>query len=318
VRPPQLDLAQHIEQFRWFEFGNRTPTNRWKNVHLQTPEDLTSVIGSTSVLPVVVPFAGYRFEGIARGDLGSAFALALNRGRIDVSCQAALGIVASNTCLHKADGRIDAERKRPLLSVPSKRLRGIDDSFLLGSDLLVAVQVDPVAVRNPILPKGIWRQIGFPLDGQNESGVDIDTPNLPRLYVRGGAIVPTGPVMQYTGEKPLDPVTLLVCLDDQGKADGTLYEDAGDGFDYLKGAYRLTTYHATEANGHVEVTSSTEGNFPPSNRLDHELSSIEESYPEEMCDAVDGSSNPAEGEDHVVLFDYSLGERFASGRLSGF
>jgi alpha-glucosidase len=157
---------------------------------------------------------------------------------------------------------------RPLFFVDPKdsQLRGIDDSFLLGSDLLVAVQVDPVAVRNPILPKGIWRQIGFPLDGQNESGVDIDTPNLPRLYVRGGAIVPTGPVMQYTGEKPLDPVTLLVCLDDQGKANGTLYEDAGDGFDYLKGAYRLTTYHATEANGHVEVTSRTEGNFPPSNR----------------------------------------------------
>jgi hypothetical protein len=146
------------------------------------------------------------------------------------------------------------------------QLRGVDDSFLLGSDLLVAVQVDPAVVTKPVLPKGIWCQIGFPVEGEKEPATDIDTPNLPSLHVRGGAIVPTGPLMQYTSEKPLDQVTLLICLDDQGKANGSLYEDAGDGFDYLKGAYRLTTYRASVTNGSVVVTSSAEGKLPPSNR----------------------------------------------------
>jgi alpha-glucosidase len=146
------------------------------------------------------------------------------------------------------------------------KLRGVDDSFLLGRDLLVTVQVDPAVVKKPVLPKGIWHQIGFPVDGEKNPATDIDTPNLAGLYVRGGAIVPTGPLMQYTDEKPLDPVTLLICLDNQGEANGILYEDAGEGFDYLKGAYRLTTYHASEANGNVVVTSSAEGKLPPSSR----------------------------------------------------
>lgn len=104
------------------------------------------------------------------------------------------------------------------------------------------------------------------MEDEKEATTDIDTPDLPRLYVRGGSIVPTVPVMQYSSEKPLDQVTLLICLDDQGKATGTLYEDAGDGFDYLKGAYRLTTYQAREADGNVQVTSSAEGELPQTNR----------------------------------------------------
>ena len=44
---------------------------------------------------------------------------------------------------------------------------------------------------------------------------------------------------------PLDPLTLLVCLDERGAAEGQLYEDAGDGFGYRDGDYLLTTYRAS-------------------------------------------------------------------------
>jgi alpha-glucosidase len=157
---------------------------------------------------------------------------------------------------------------RPLFFADPKdmRLRDVDDSFLIGDDLLVAAQVDPVLVKNPVLPKGTWHKIGFPVDGEKQGTTDIDTPNLPALYIRGGSIVPTEPAMQYVDEKPLDELTLLVCLDEQGKASGSLYEDPGEGFDYLKGAYRLTTYRATVANGNVVMTSHAEGQFPSANR----------------------------------------------------
>ena len=156
----------------------------------------------------------------------------------------------------------------PLFFADAKdpKLRGVDDSFLLGTDLLVAAQVDPVAVKKPILPRGIWQRFGFSLEDEKNGGTDIDEPNLPSLYLRGGSIIPTGPIMQHTGEQPLGEVTLLICLDEQGKAMGTLYEDAGDGLDYLKGAYRLTTYHASEVGGKVLVTSSAEGKLPSINR----------------------------------------------------
>ena len=40
---------------------------------------------------------------------------------------------------------------------------------------------------------------------------------LPLLFLKGGGIVPTGPVIHHTGEaKPTDTVTLLIALDDKG------------------------------------------------------------------------------------------------------
>lgn len=55
------------------------------------------------------------------------------------------------------------------------------------------------------------------------------------MKIRGGAIIPTGKIIQNTTENSLDPLTLLVCLDEQGKASGNMYWDAGDGWSYKKG-----------------------------------------------------------------------------------
>ena len=70
-------------------------------------------------------------------------------------------------------------------------------------------------------------------------------------------------MVQSTAEESLDPLTLLVCLDQSGEAEGRLYEDAGDGFGYLKGDYLLTTYRARLQNGRVVVTiAAKEGRRP--------------------------------------------------------
>jgi len=55
------------------------------------------------------------------------------------------------------------------------------------------------------------------------------------LYIRAGSIIPFGPELQYTGEKPADPITLYV----YAGADGafTLYEDDGLTYGYEKGAF---------------------------------------------------------------------------------
>ena len=75
MHPALLNFPQHIEQLRCFDGGDRTLTNRWEDVRLQTPEDLACVVGRPTAFPVFVPFARDRFKGIAGGDLGSPFAL---------------------------------------------------------------------------------------------------------------------------------------------------------------------------------------------------------------------------------------------------
>jgi alpha-D-xyloside xylohydrolase len=55
------------------------------------------------------------------------------------------------------------------------------------------------------------------------------------LFVRAGSIVPLGPDMQYSSEKPWDNLTLKVY---PGRdASFTLYEDEGDGFGYQQGQF---------------------------------------------------------------------------------
>jgi alpha-glucosidase len=103
-----------------------------------------------------------------------------------------------------------------------------------------------------------------------------DNADLPELYVRPGAIVPLGPVLQYTGQpaaKPQGdhhpigagehPLTLAIALDADGKATGSLYEDAGEGFDYQRGSYLVTTYQAVTEGSRVKVTiADKDGRFP--------------------------------------------------------
>lgn len=115
------------------------------------------------------------------------------------------------------------------------RLRAVDDAFLLGGDVLVMTDTapdPPAGDRPPILPG--WRS--FEVPGLPEH----DPAQLPRLFIRPGAIVPLGPAVQHAEERPLDPLTLLVHRDTTGHAQGRLYEDAGDGYGFRAGEYRLS------------------------------------------------------------------------------
>jgi len=137
------------------------------------------------------------------------------------------------------------------------KLRREDSAFLLGSDLLVLPKLTPRADRASAQPSGIWRTVSL-------VGEDIaKDANQPELKIRGGAIIPLGKVVQSTVEKSLDPLTLLVCLDENGLAEGVLYEDAGDGYGYKKGQYLLTKYAARQDGNRVIVEIiSKQGQMP--------------------------------------------------------
>ncbi len=54
---------------------------------------------------------------------------------------------------------------------------------------------------------------------------------------------------------------------EHGQASGTLYEDAGDGWGFKRGEYRLTTYSASRENGAIVVKrAKADGHMPSVNR----------------------------------------------------
>ena len=110
------------------------------------------------------------------------------------------------------------------------------DQYMWGPDMLVAPVVEKGATtRTLYLPSGPW--IDFwteqPVSGGREITRPVDLATMP-LYVRGGAIIPMGPVKQYTAEPSSEPVTLVVYPGANGAS--SLYEDDGATLNYRKNA----------------------------------------------------------------------------------
>lgn len=109
------------------------------------------------------------------------------------------------------------------------------DQYLWGRDILVAPVVEKgAASRSVYLPAGRWYDFWTETthDGGRDLTREVDLETMP-LFVRAGAIVPTDPVRQYTGEPVNGPRSVTV----YPGADGafTLYEDDGQTFDYRRG-----------------------------------------------------------------------------------
>lgn len=120
--------------------------------------------------------------------------------------------------------------------------REIKDQFLLGRALLVCPVLEPGAkARRCYLPEGCWYD--FYTEEKHAGGRWVDAraslSNIP-VFVRAGSILPVGPVRQHALEESEEPVELRVYAGANGFF--KLYDDAGDGYGYEKGAYGVTSY----------------------------------------------------------------------------
>jgi alpha-glucosidase len=69
--------------------------------------------------------------------------------------------------------------------------------------------------------------------------------------------------MSYVGERPADPLTLLLYPAD-GSGETTLYEDAGNGFAYERGEYARRGVICEVLGGSISVRlTEQEGSFVP-------------------------------------------------------
>ena len=136
-------------------------------------------------------------------------------------------------------------------------LRKEEQAFLVGTDLLVI----PKWAINPALPTGIWRTASIAGENSATDKYQAD------VKIKGGAIIPLGKIIQNTTQYNLQEITLLVSLDKNGKASGTLYEDAGDGFQYKNGEYLISGFTAKQVGSTVKVEiTAREGNLKAVNR----------------------------------------------------
>jgi alpha-glucosidase len=162
--------------------------------------------------------------------------------------------------------RTGAPVLRPLLyhHGADRQARLCDDQALLGEDLLVAPVLRPGREgRSVYLPAGLW----YPLTGGPAprgpgrvlaaAPLEGDVP----VFVRGGAVLPTGPELQWTGQRPLDPLTVSVHPDEHGRARGRLYEDDGHTHAHRSGASATTVF--TYADGVLRADRDGAHTPPP-------------------------------------------------------
>jgi hypothetical protein len=69
--------------------------------------------------------------------------------------------------------------------------------------------------------------------------------------VRAGAIIPMGPIVQHTGERPLDEITLLIYPG--GLSRFEMYEDDGRSNAYRQGRHAVTAIECAAEPGRVVV-----------------------------------------------------------------
>jgi alpha-glucosidase len=127
--------------------------------------------------------------------------------------------------------------------------------FLLGDALLSAPIYEQGATsRSVYLPEGNWFDYWNDNEYPGMGWSDIAAP-LERwpLFVRGNSILPSGPLMQYTGQHSTDPLTFICYMAEDGLAHYTLYEDDGSTLAYRNGAFAQTSIACRVDRDLIEV-----------------------------------------------------------------
>ena len=117
--------------------------------------------------------------------------------------------------------------------IEDENLREEQQSFLLGENLLII----PRWAEDVQMPEGDWQQIPFEETDDTYQAI---------VKLREGAIVPMGPVIQSTEDYSTAKITLWINTDKNGHATGSVYDDAGEGFEYQNGEFAELKFTAKQ------------------------------------------------------------------------
>lgn len=158
----------------------------------------------------------------------------------------------------------DYTMMRPLVMdfTADVRTHDIWDQFMFGPAFMAAPVTEYNArKRNVCFPQGeVWYDFhtGKSITGGDMKTVDAPYSRMP-LYVRSGSIVPFGPDIQWSDQKPAEEITLYVYAGKDGKF--TLYEDENNNYNYEKGAYATIDFLWDDAASTLTI-GARKGKFP--------------------------------------------------------
>jgi alpha-glucosidase/alpha-D-xyloside xylohydrolase len=230
VPTPQYTGELHV---RWFQFGAFCPLFRahGRTWHLRLPWGWnTGQLGHDEI-------ASYR------GGAGNPPLSELNNANVEPICRKYLELRYRLMPYLYTAVRETHDTGLPImralwLHYPDDALAAArGDEYLWGRDILVAPVLEPGIRRRPLyLPRGLWYDYWTeePVHGGREISPQVDLETIP-LYVRAGAVLPLGPVKQYTAEPVDDPLTIVVYPGADGTA--SIYEDDGHTFGYQRGEW---------------------------------------------------------------------------------
>ncbi|MFW6270323.1 MAG: TIM-barrel domain-containing protein, partial [Bacillota bacterium] len=150
----------------------------------------------------------------------------------------------------------------------------IKDQYLFGSAFLVNPVTKPMyyeagsqklkgveKTRSVYLPENsdwynFWTGEKFKGGQKIEARATLD---IMPLFVKAGSIVPFGPKIEYTDQKPDHPIELRIYPGADGEFN--LYDDEGDNYNYEEGAYELINIKWNNENK-VLTFDSREGSYP--------------------------------------------------------
>ena len=130
----------------------------------------------------------------------------------------------------------------------------INDQYLFGPSLLI----NPVCEykkrsRQLYLPQCAgWYELysGKWYKGGQTINADAPYERMP-VFVKAGSIIPFGPDLQYTSERPADTITLNVYTG--ANAAFYLYEDEGTNYNYEKGAFSVIPIQYNDVSGIITI-----------------------------------------------------------------
>lgn len=158
----------------------------------------------------------------------------------------------------------DATIMRPLVMDwrTDPKVWNIGDQYMFGPAFLVSPVTEKGATSRSLYlpPAASWYDFWTGKQLKGDERIDASAP-LDRIpvYVKAGSIVPLGPDVEYAGQKPDAPIELRVYRGANGSF--SLYEDAGDTYDYEKGAHAVVPIRWNDASGTLTI-GQRQGEFP--------------------------------------------------------
>lgn len=155
---------------------------------------------------------------------------------------------------------------RPLWLEYGRAYLDVDQSFLLGGDILISPVLQPLKKQDTltvVFPEGEWQDLHDGKVYRDTAEFRLSLDDIP-VFLRKGALIPVYE-QDYRSTQDIredSPIGLWILPDAQGNAEGTRYQDDFSTLSYREGRFSLWYYRAEIQNGSLEFSLSLQKGQP--------------------------------------------------------